>query len=115
MFSYMKSFSLTFHFSICMSCSFLGRPVILLPLILTFHMLLNTEEKLILIDDKIIFNYLFQPIQRLKPNFTADGIRNIMTQQKQRKQLIFTNEKNITGNSISNQCNVYNLILRMMT
>ena len=111
----MKSFSLTFHFSICMSCSFLGRPAILLPLILTFHMLLNTEEKLILIDDKIIFNYLFQPIQRLKPNFTADGIRNIMTQQKQRKQLIFTDEKNITGNSISNQCNVYNLILRMMT
>ena len=38
-----------------------------------------------------------------------------MTQQKQRKQLIFTDEKNITGNSISNQCDVYNLILRMMT
>ena len=40
----------------------------------------------ILIDGKNIFTYCFQPIQRLQPNFTTDGIRNFMTQQKQRKK-----------------------------
>ena len=40
----------------------------------------------ILIDGKNIFTYCFQPIQRLQPNFTTDGIRNFMAQQNQRKQ-----------------------------
>ena len=34
-------------------------------------------------------------MQRLQPNFTTDGIRNFMAQQKQRKQLILTDDKNI--------------------
>ena len=34
-------------------------------------------------------------MQRLQPNFTTDGIRNFMAQQKQHKQLILTNDKNI--------------------
>ena len=37
----------------------------------------------------------FQPIQRLQPNFTTDSIANFMAQQKQRKQLILTDGKNI--------------------
>ena len=61
----------------------------------------------ILIDGKNIFTYCFQPIQRLQPNFTTDGIKNFMTQQKQRKQLNLTNH-------VSNQYNACNLILRLM-
>ena len=34
-------------------------------------------------------------MQRSQPNFTTDGIRNFMTQQKQRKQLLLTDDKNI--------------------
>ena len=34
-------------------------------------------------------------MQRLQPNFTTDGIRNFMAQQKQRKQPILINGKNI--------------------
>ena len=34
-------------------------------------------------------------MQRLQPNFTTDGIRNVMPQQKQRKQLIWPDSKNI--------------------
>ena len=34
-------------------------------------------------------------MQRLQPNFTTDGIRNFMAQQKQRKQLHLTYDKNI--------------------
>ena len=49
----------------------------------------------ILIDGKNIFTYCFQPIQRLQPNFTTDGIRNFMAQQKQLKQLHLTDDKNI--------------------
>ena len=39
--------------------------------------------------------YRFQPIQRLQPNFTTDDIRNFMAQQKQRKQPILIDGKNI--------------------
>ena len=39
--------------------------------------------------------------------------RNFMAQQKQRKQLIFTNDNNILL-TVSNQYNAYNLILRLM-
>ena len=49
----------------------------------------------ILIDGKNIFTYYFQPMQRLRPNFTTDGIRNLMAQQKQLKQLHLTDDKNI--------------------
>ena len=49
----------------------------------------------ILINDKNIFTYCFQPIQRLQPNFTTDGIRNFMAQQKQRKQPHLNDGKNI--------------------
>ena len=34
-------------------------------------------------------------MQRLQPNFTTDGIRNFMAQQKQRKQPIWIDGKNI--------------------
>ena len=34
-------------------------------------------------------------MQRLQPNFTTDGIRNFMAQQKQSKQPILTDDKNI--------------------
>ena len=34
-------------------------------------------------------------MQRLQPNFTTDGIRNFMVQQKQRKQLLLTDDKNV--------------------
>ena len=34
-------------------------------------------------------------MQSVKPNFITDGIRNFMGQQKQRKQLILTDNKNI--------------------
>ena len=34
-------------------------------------------------------------MQRLQPNFTTDGIRNFMPQQKQRKQPHLTDGKNI--------------------
>ena len=34
-------------------------------------------------------------MQRLQPNFKNDGIRNFIAQQKQRKQLILSNNKNI--------------------
>ena len=49
----------------------------------------------VLIDGKNILTYCFQPIQRLRPNFTTDGIRNLMAQQKQLKQLHLTDDKNI--------------------
>ena len=42
----------------------------------------------ILIDGNNIFTYCFQPIQRLQPDFTTNGIRNFMAKQKQRKQPI---------------------------
>ena len=48
----------------------------------------------ILIDGKNIFTYCFQPIQRVQPNFTTDGIRNFMAQQKQCKQLHLTDDNN---------------------
>ena len=48
------------------------------------------HKQLILTNEKNIFNCCFQPIQRLQPNFTTDDIRNFITQQKQRKQLILT-------------------------
>ena len=35
----------------------------------------------ILIDGKNIFTLYSQPMQRLQPNFTTDGIRNFMAQQ----------------------------------
>ena len=35
-------------------------------------------KQLILTDNKNIFTYCFQPIQRLQPNFKTDGIRNFM-------------------------------------
>ena len=34
-------------------------------------------------------------MQRLQPNFKSDGIRNFKAQQKQRKQLLLTDDKNI--------------------
>ena len=34
-------------------------------------------------------------MQRSQPSFTTDGIKNFMAQQKQRKQLILTDDKNI--------------------
>ena len=34
------------------------------------------RKKPILIDGKNIFTYYFQPIQRLQPGFTTDGIRH---------------------------------------
>ena len=49
----------------------------------------------ILIDGKNIIIYCLQPIQRLQPNFTTEGIRSFMAQQKQRKQLYLTDDKNI--------------------
>ena len=36
------------------------------------------RKQLILTDDKNIFTYCFQPVQRLQPNFKTDGIRNFM-------------------------------------
>ena len=39
--------------------------------------------------------FLLQPIQRLQPNFVTDVIRNFIGQQKQHKQLILTDSKNI--------------------
>ena len=53
------------------------------------------RKKPILIDGKNTFTYCFQPIQRLQPNFTTNGIRNFMAQQKQRKQRILIDGKNI--------------------
>ena len=35
-------------------------------------------KQLILTDNKNIFTYRFQPIQRLQPNFLTDGIKNYM-------------------------------------
>ena len=34
-------------------------------------------------------------MQRLQPNFITDGIRNFMAQQKKRKQVNLTDDKNI--------------------
>ena len=56
---------------------------------------LKQPKQLILNNSKNIITYLFQPIQRLQPNFTTDGIRNLMAQQKKRKQPILINGKNI--------------------
>ena len=53
------------------------------------------HKQSILINGKNIFTYCFQPIQRLQPNFTTDGIRNFMAKQKQRKQPILVDGKNI--------------------
>ena len=36
------------------------------------------RKQLILTDDKNIFTYCFQPIQRLQPNIKTDGIKNFM-------------------------------------
>ena len=36
------------------------------------------RKQLILTDNKNIFTYRFQPMQRLKSNFMTDGIRNFM-------------------------------------
>ena len=36
------------------------------------------HKKLILTDNKNIFTYCFQPIQRLQPNFVTDGTRNFI-------------------------------------
>ena len=33
-------------------------------------------------------------MQHLQPNFTTDGIRNFMAQQKQRKQPVLADDKN---------------------
>ena len=71
------------------------------------------RKQLILTDDKNIFTYCFQPIQRLQPNFTTDGIRNFMAQQKQRKQPILIDGKNIFTYCFQSY-NVYNLILQLM-
>ena len=53
------------------------------------------RKKPILINGKNIFTYCFQPIQRIQPNFTTDGIGNFMAQQKQRKQPSLIDGKNI--------------------
>ena len=45
-------------------------------------------------------------MQRLQPNFTTDGIRRFMTQQKQRKQPIL-----IDGTSIFTYCFLTNTTL----
>ena len=50
----------------------------------------------ILSDNQDIPTHHYQPIQGLQPNFTTDGIRIFMAQQKQRKQLILTNNKIIS-------------------
>ena len=34
-------------------------------------------------------------MQRVQPNFTTDGIRNFMAQQKQRKYLLLTDDKKV--------------------
>ena len=52
------------------------------------------RNQLILTYNKNISNYRFEPMQHLRPNFTADGITNFMAYQKQRKQLILTDNKN---------------------
>ena len=57
--------------------------------------------------------YRFQPIQRLQPNFTTDDIRNFMAQQKQRKQPILIDGKNIFTYCFQSY-NAYNLILQLM-
>ena len=49
-------------------------------------------------------------MQRLQPNFITNDIRNFMAQQKQHKQLILTDSKNILL-SVSNQCIDSNIIL----
>ena len=38
----------------------------------------NNATQLILTDDKNIFTYCFQPMQRLQSNFKTDSIRNFM-------------------------------------
>ena len=53
------------------------------------------RKQLILTDNKNIFTYRFEPMQRLQPNFITDGIRNFMVQLKQRKHFILTDNKNI--------------------
>ena len=52
-------------------------------------------------------------MQRLQPNFTTDGIRNFMAQQKQRKQPILIDGKNIFTYCFQSY-NAYNLILQLM-
>ena len=49
----------------------------------------QTQTTHFLTDGKNIFIHCFQPIQRLHPNFTINGITIFMAQQKQRKQIIF--------------------------
>ena len=59
------------------------------------------------------FYLLFPIMQRLQPNFTTDGIRNFMSQQKHRKQPILINGKNIFTYCFQSY-NAYNLILQLM-
>ena len=55
----------------------------------------TTQTTHFLTDDKNIFTHRFQPIKCLQPNFTTEGIRNFIAQQKQRKQLILNDGMNI--------------------
>ena len=66
----MEFFSLTFHFSVCMSCLFPGHPVIFtscylyFPHVIEYLLLLiwkKQRKQPILIDGKNIFTYSFQP------------------------------------------------------
>ena len=43
------------------------------------------RKQLILTDDKNIFAYCFQPVQRLQPNFRTNDIRNLYTSSTPRK------------------------------
>ena len=53
------------------------------------------QKQPILTDGKNIFTYCFRPVQRIQPNFTTDGISNLMAKQKRRKELLLTYDKNI--------------------
>ena len=53
------------------------------------------RKQIISADSENILAWCLQPIQRLQPNFTTDGIINFIAQQKQRKQLSLIDEKNI--------------------
>ena len=74
---------------------------------------MKQRKQLILTNSKNILTERFQPIQRLQPNVTTDGIRNFMAQQKQRKQPILIDGKNIFTYCFQSY-NVYNLILQLM-
>ena len=53
------------------------------------------RKQIILTNNKNIFTYYFQPIQRLQPDFTTDGIGKFVARQKQRKKPILIDGKNI--------------------